>query len=54
MIVLPDGPSKGQRLSKEELEAMLDNYYDLRGWDKDSGNPTTLKLKELGLEFAKI
>ena len=51
---LPDGPSKGQRLPKEELEAMLDNYYDLRGWDKKSGNPTAQKLRELGLEFAKI
>ena len=49
---LPDGPSKGQRLSKEQLEDMLDNYYDLRGWDKRTGNPTEAKLKELDLGFA--
>jgi len=49
---LPDGPSKGQRITKEELQSMLDNYYDLRGWDKTTGNPTSAKLKELGLEFA--
>lgn len=49
---LPDGPSKGQRLSKEELQNMLDNYYDLRGWNKKTGLPTREKLIELGLEHA--
>jgi aldehyde:ferredoxin oxidoreductase len=49
---LPDGPSKGQRISKEELEDMLDNYYELRGWDKITGIPKREKLKELGLEEA--
>ena len=49
---LPDGPSKGQRIAREELEDMLDNYYDLRGWDRQTGNPTKRKLEELGLEFA--
>jgi len=28
---------------------MLDEYYSLRGWDKD-GTPTPAKLKELGIE----
>jgi aldehyde:ferredoxin oxidoreductase len=51
---LPDGPSKGQRLSKEQLEDMLDNYYDLRGSDKRTGNPTEAKLRELGLEFIRV
>ena len=50
---LPDGPSKGQRLTREQLEGMLDNYYDLRGWDKKTGNPTQAKLKELDLGLAK-
>lgn len=50
---LPDGPSKGQRLTIEQLEDMLDNYYDLRGWDKRTGNPTEAKLKELGLGFVR-
>ncbi len=47
---LPDGPSKGQCISKEELEDMLDNYYELRGWDKKTGNPTRQKLQELDLD----
>ncbi len=49
---LPDGPSKGQRLTKEQLEDMLNNYYELRGWDRNTGLPTQGKLRELGLEFA--
>jgi aldehyde:ferredoxin oxidoreductase len=49
---LPDGPSKGQRITNEELQSMLDNYYDLRSWDKTTGIPTSAKLRELGLEFA--
>jgi aldehyde:ferredoxin oxidoreductase len=28
---------------------MLDDYYQLRGWD-ESGVPTPAKLRELGLE----
>ena len=49
---LPDGLSKGQRISEEELASMLEDYYELRGWDKESGNPRKEKLKELGLDFA--
>jgi aldehyde:ferredoxin oxidoreductase len=30
---------------------MLDNYYEVRGWDKKTGIPTAAKLKELGLDF---
>lgn len=51
---VPDGPSKGQRLSKETLSDMLDNYYDLRGWDRVTGNPTEAKLKDLDLDFAVV
>ena len=32
----------------EDLDAMLDRYYMLRGWDQ-SGKPTTTKLDDLGL-----
>jgi aldehyde:ferredoxin oxidoreductase len=51
---LPDGPSKGQRIPREELERMLDDYFELRGWDTKTGVPTQQKLKQLGIEFAKI
>ena len=37
-----------------QLEQMLDEYFTLRGWDKNTGVPTKEKLKELGLEFAVL
>jgi len=46
---LPEGSgsSSGSLL---ELEAMLDEYYQARGWDVGTGLPTHEKLAELGLE----
>ncbi len=43
----PLGIPKGQVV---ELDTMLDEYYQYRGWDKKTGRPTKKKLKELGLE----
>jgi aldehyde:ferredoxin oxidoreductase len=49
-VPIPDeGPSKGAYVSQAELDLLLDDYYEIRGWDKN-GNPTPEKLKELGLE----
>ena len=42
---MPEGPSKGQVV---ELDKMLKEYYELRGWV--DGKPTPEKLKELGIE----
>ena len=42
------GPTKGIVFPREEYEKMLDEFYELRGWDKE-GIPTKEKLKELGL-----
>jgi aldehyde:ferredoxin oxidoreductase len=44
-----DGPSKGSHVTQEELDLLLDDYYEVRGWDKQ-GNPTPEKLKELDME----
>ncbi|HFD40728.1 MAG TPA: hypothetical protein ENJ31_12875, partial [Anaerolineae bacterium] len=33
----------------EDFEAMLDRYYELRGWSPD-GVPTAATLRRLGLE----
>jgi len=33
-----------------ELERMLDEYYELEGWNKKTGLPTAKKLEELGLK----
>ena len=44
-----DGSAKGAVVTKEELDLMLDDYYQARGWT-NKGVPTKAKLKELGLE----
>jgi aldehyde:ferredoxin oxidoreductase len=46
---VPNGPFKGEKIEPEKFQAMLDEYYQLRGWDKN-GIPTPGKLRELGLE----
>lgn len=43
------GPGRGERLSKEKFEEMLDEYYGLRGWEANTGLPTKQKLEEIGL-----
>ncbi|MDF1537491.1 MAG: aldehyde ferredoxin oxidoreductase family protein [Candidatus Thorarchaeota archaeon] len=43
----PLGPSKGQVV---ELDQMLDEYYEQRGWDIQTGLPTKETLRRLGLE----
>jgi aldehyde:ferredoxin oxidoreductase len=42
-----EGPLTG---STVELEAMLDEYYGVRGWDKATGRPTRAKLEQLDLK----
>lgn len=46
---LPDGPSRGLCITPEELDQMLDDYYDRRGWDRD-GRPTRKTLLGLGMK----
>ncbi len=41
------GPSKGQTVN---LEPMLNEYYQLYGWDVETGIPTYKTLQRLGLE----
>lgn len=49
---LREGGSKGQLISAEDLNKMLDEYYAERGWDTRTGLPTRAKLEELGLGMA--
>ncbi len=44
-----DGPVKGAVVTQDELDLLLDDYYQARGWTPD-GVPTAEKLKELGME----
>ena len=45
---IPDGPSAGMYCPPDELNAMLDEYYAIRGWDAD-GVPTAARRAALGL-----
>lgn len=45
---LPDGPPKGICVGEDNLNLMLDEYYELRGWDKN-GNPLPETLARLGI-----
>jgi aldehyde:ferredoxin oxidoreductase len=49
----PTGPSKGKLVSKENVDKLLDMYYEQRGWDQN-GIPTREKLDELGLGFVTL
>ncbi len=41
---------KTRRLTREDVEQWLRDYYDERGWNIETGIPTREKLVELGLE----
>jgi aldehyde:ferredoxin oxidoreductase len=48
--ILPDGPSKGKKLDAVKVKEVLGDYYQVRGWDRQTGVPTKEKLDELGLK----
>lgn len=45
---LPEGAAKGQLLERHNFERMLEEYYSLRGWDKN-GYPLKETLQKLGI-----
>ncbi|TXT54834.1 MAG: hypothetical protein BAJATHORv1_50085 [Candidatus Thorarchaeota archaeon] len=45
---MPTGPSKG---GLPDLDYMLDEYYELRGCDKETGYPKKSVLEDLDLDF---
>jgi aldehyde:ferredoxin oxidoreductase len=36
-------------LTKEDVDRLLDDYYEERGWDLKTGRPTKERLERLGL-----
>ena len=38
------------RLERDKFARLMDEYYDLRGWDRTTGWPTRSKLEELALQ----
>jgi aldehyde:ferredoxin oxidoreductase len=51
---LRGGYTDGASISKYEINSMLNEYYNERGWDKYTGIPTENKLRELDLNEAII
>ena len=45
---MPTGPSKG---GLPDLDEMLDEYYEYRGCDRETGYPKEAKLRKLQLDF---
>jgi aldehyde:ferredoxin oxidoreductase len=46
---LPEGPSKGLKVKREDTDKFLNEYYEARGWDKKSGLPPLKRMNELSL-----
>ena len=47
---VPEGPATGEIISREEFDRMLDEYYQLHGWD-ENGIPKKGTLKRLGIDW---
>lgn len=47
---IANGPFKGEYLDDKRFTVMLEQYYALRGWDRDTGAPLLATLKEFGLD----
>lgn len=46
---LENGPLKGTGIDREKFDRLLEAYYEMVGWDKETGTPTEAKLAELDL-----
>jgi aldehyde:ferredoxin oxidoreductase len=50
----PDGPGSGKQIfSEADFSQAVALYYEMSGWDPDSGRPHRGKLLELGLEWVE-
>ncbi|HSE92655.1 MAG TPA: aldehyde ferredoxin oxidoreductase family protein [Methylomirabilota bacterium] len=47
---LGNGALKGKRVDPDEFLAARRTYYEMAGWDPDTGRPKAAKLAELGVE----
>lgn len=45
------GEGEVAKISEEEYEAALTDYYEYMGWDPKTGNPSQENIKRLGLEW---
>ena len=48
---MESGPLKGVKIPADEIKKALRLYYEVRGWDGETGAPTAGKLHELGISW---
>jgi aldehyde:ferredoxin oxidoreductase len=48
---IPSGRLKGWKMDEEKYNEMLDEYYYLHGWDRETSFPKRQTLIDLGLEY---
>lgn len=48
---IPSGRLKGWKMDRDKYNKMLDEYYDLHGWDRQTSFPKRKTLEDLGLEY---
>ena len=46
---IPKGKLAGVKIDEEKWNGVLDDYYDLHGWDRKTSFPTRRTLVDLGL-----
>ena len=47
---IKSGPAKGELLNRQDWNRMLDEYYQLHGWDLTNGWQQYVQLEQLGLK----
>ena len=47
---IKSGPYAGLKCDKEKWDEMLDRYYELHSWDRETSLQTRQGLMELGME----
>ena len=50
MEPIPSGPYKGERADIDKWNGMLDEFYELHGWDVNTGLQTGNGLRSLSME----
>jgi aldehyde:ferredoxin oxidoreductase len=48
---IPAGRLAGWKMDEEKYNGMLDEYYDLHGWDRKTSFPTRKTLEDLDLDY---
>jgi len=50
---LAGGIHEGRYIPKKDFHAALGMYYEMVGWDAETGIPKNMKLEELNIEWAQ-